>query len=69
MDATYSKSVRTCARAEVPRFVVLTPPFKSYNQLVRLTDKANVCKWALPLGTLCAGLVMPLFAYINFHKL
>ena len=25
MDATYSKSVRTCARAEVPRFVVLTP--------------------------------------------
>ena len=26
MDATYSKSVRTCARAEVSRFVVLTPP-------------------------------------------
>ena len=59
MDATYSNSPMTCATAEVTRFAVLTPPYKSYNQLVRLTDKANVCKWALPLGALCAGPVMP----------
>ena len=59
MDATYSKSVRTCATAEVSHFIVFTPPYKSYNQSVRLTDKTNVYIWALPLGTLCAGLVMP----------
>ena len=73
MDVTYSNSVVACARAEASRFAMLTPPpFKSYNQIVILTRKAKERIWALPLGTLCAGCVMPFLCistFINYNQL
>ena len=41
MDATYSNNPMTCATAEVTRFAVHTPPYKSYNQSVSLTRKID----------------------------
>lgn len=59
MDATYSNSLMTCATAEVTRFAVHTPPINLIINRLALPARLMTPIWALPLGALCAGLVMP----------
>ena len=66
MNATYSYSMRTCARAEATRLALFTPPYKAYNQLVSFTSEANVPYMGVTTGHRTCRVSNALFVYINF---
>ena len=66
MNATYSYSMRTYARAEVTRLALLTPPYKAYNQLVSFTSEANIPYMGVTTGHRTCRVSNALFVYINF---
>ena len=69
MDATYSNSPMTCATAEVTRFAVHTPPYKSYNQAVSLTRKIDDPYMGVTAGRVVCRAGDALFVCVNFYKL
>ena len=66
MNATYSYSMRTCARAEATRFALFTPPYKAYNQLVSSVSEANIPYVGVTTGHRTCRVSNALCVYINF---
>ena len=66
MNATYSNGRRTYAWAEATRLVLLTPPYKAYNQLVSYVSEANIPYMGVTTGHRTCRVSNALFVYINF---
>ena len=65
-DVTYGHSVSSYATAEEASFVMFTPPYKAYNQLVSFTSEANTPYMGVTTGHSACRVRNALFVYINF---